>query len=140
MHDCGDISCAVSTLAEELLKVLQIRDGIEVRRGLFASKAAIQVAADSYMAAVPCKLTNMVDVIYYMDKADRFVIFFASHPARADHPIIECRANHSVTVDDRSQFRVVELALMRDKRPAVVVAGKHGSVETIQRLPKGFVR
>src|SRR5258706_7616718 len=138
MHDCGDISCAVSTLAEDLLKVLQIRDGIEVRRGLFASKAAIQVASDSYMAAVSGKLTNMVDVIYYMDKADRFVILFAAHPARADHPIIECRADHSVTVNDRAYLWIIELSLMRDKRPAVIVAGKHGSIETIQRLPKGF--
>src|SRR5258706_4953587 len=139
VHDCGNIICDISTLVEDLLKVLRIRDGIEVRRGLFASKAAIQVAADSYMAAVPCKLTNMVDVIYYMDKADRLVILVAAHPARADHPIIECRADHSVTVDDRSKLRVVELALMRDKRPAVIVAREHCAIEMIQRFPKGLI-
>ena len=49
------------------------------------------------------------------------------------------RADHCAARDEGLDLLVGELAIARDKRPAVVMAGQHRPAEDLQRLPERFV-
>src|SRR3990172_9420654 len=75
----------------------------------------------------------------HIGKRHRRISGRAPDPAGPYHPVIEGDADHPVPGNDGADLLIVELALVRDERPGVTVAGEHRAAVTIQRLPEGFV-
>ena len=59
--DAFNILLRVSPALEKLGKLLEVRDGIEVARGLLGAKAAVEVGADAAVARCAQKLTDVVN-------------------------------------------------------------------------------
>src|SRR6266540_3340529 len=137
MHHRGDIIRGVATRSQQSRQLLKIGDRVEIERRLLATKAAIEISADRHMAAVASQLADMVDMIDDIAQRDSWVggdVARSDHPGRPDHPGVERRADHPVARDNRADLLVVELALVRHQRAAVVVAGDHRAAITFERL------
>ncbi len=140
MHDRCNIVIAVAAFREDVRQVLQIGDRVQVRGGLLASKAPIEVAADRRVLAVPCKLADVIDMIGNMRERHALVVLCAACPAGAQHPVIEGNPDHPVARDDGVDLLIVQLALMGNQCTAIIMAGKDHAAETIHGFPKCLIR
>ena len=90
--------------------------------GALAPKAAVQVAPDGDVAAIPRKLADVIDVGDHIRQPDSLGALPMPPPGH-DHPTIHGDADPPIALYDRANLVVGELALVRHQRPAVGMAG-----------------
>ncbi len=134
----GDVGIGVATLTEHGGDVLQVGNGVEVAGRLFAAKAAIEVAAQGGVLAVPGQLANMVNVIDDIVEGD-WVLGLTALPAGVEHPSVKGGSNHTAPFDNGFELAILKLARVGDKGAAVVVAGEDKAGVEIKGLPKGRI-
>jgi len=139
--DAGDVFIGVASRGEKPIESLEIGDAVEVHRALFASEAAIKVAADPDMFCIPRELADVIDVIN--DVLDLYAGGLwrrnAALPAGDHHPTVEDAADDGVTLDEKFDLLIAELTGIVDQRAAVGVTRPDGAAENFEGLKKGGV-
>src|SRR5688572_25678720 len=140
MHDRLDVLFRIATNGQQTRDLLEIGDGIEIARRLFASKAAVKVCPKSSMPGIAGQLTNIINMIDHAVQRDEFVAADAGDPRRLEHPGVKCRTNHGLSLNQCPQLAIAELALVWHQRTAIIVAGQDRATITVERLPERLIR
>ena len=140
VEDGGDVFLGVPALAKDRREQTQVGDGVKVFGALLAPEAAVEVASDADETARAQQLADMVDVVGDVAQRESVWAAGAFDPARDQHPGVERDPDDATPAGDDAKLRVVELALVRDQRPAVGVADVHGTREALERFPEAFIR
>jgi len=93
------------------------------------------------MPGVAGQLADVVDMLEQslQLKTDGLGRRLAAHPARRQHPPIQCHADDRVPLDERLDLFIGKLAVMRNKRATVGVAGPDAPFKVVKRLPKTLI-
>src|SRR6516162_11328309 len=135
------VDCCGSVAAppQDLSQCLKVRDPIHADGTLLGSETAVQITADCHVAVVTGELTYVVHVIgdrlQLHDRARRL----PPNPAREEHPGVERRSDHGVTLDQHSNLLVAELSTIGNKGPAIVVAGEDRAAKHFKSLVEAGV-
>jgi hypothetical protein len=81
----------------------------------------------------------MVNVVDDIGQGGDVFVVDAVIPVELEHPTVESDADDATPFDDGAELIVAELALVGDKRAAVVVAGEDRSEVHVEGLPEGLI-
>ena len=121
---------------------MQVRDGIEIARGLFLPESAIEIAADARVVGIARELADVIDVIDHgLERGLRalFITGDVALPVRIEHPRIECRADDPTACDYRLDHLICQLPLTGRECAAVVVTRRDRAVVIIEDFPKCLI-
>ena len=136
MHNTGNICFGIATAAQNLGHLLYISDRIQIPGRLLAAKTTVQITANGGVTRIPRQLADVVNVVHHMPYRHRNLMAAAQGPTSTDHPVVKSRADHPIPGDDRLELAVIELALMGDERPAVLMTGDDRAFVLYKRLPE----
>src|SRR5579883_3244595 len=91
------------------------------------------------MTGVASDLADMVDMVDDVGQRNEFARCLASHIARIEHPVVEGRTDHAAALDNEPDLIIGELAIPRDKRPAVIVTGQDRTVVDLEGLVEALI-
>src|SRR5215217_3513170 len=91
------------------------------------------------MLTVTGELADMVNMICDMCQYNLLIILRPKSPTGTDHPVIKCGADHPVPREDSANLLVIELALVRHQRTAIIMAGEHNAMKPVHCLPKCLI-
>lgn len=141
VHDQGDVILFIPAVAKHCGQAGEVGDGFKIGRGLFAAVTSIQVRTDARMACVAGELAHVIDVI---DECLEFQVGglrrgLAANPTWDEHPRVEHGTDDGVSLDEHLKLVIGELAVMRNERAGIGMAGPDGTGEVIERFPEAFV-
>jgi hypothetical protein len=98
MGEIRDVLRAPSARAQQIAQPAHVAYRVQVARGLFAAKAAVQIRAEAGVARVARYLTNMVDVLrhFFQAQAALFGGRLSLHPIGNEHPAVQRRADDRI--------------------------------------------
>src|SRR2546430_4356319 len=139
VHNRFNVCFLVSAFSQQSRDLLQVRDCVQIMRGLLGAEATVEVASNGRVTSVAGKLANVVDMVDNGFQAHRGAGRFSSNPARIEHPGIEGGANDRVALDQGTDLVICKLTISRHERPAVMVAGQHPAFEKFHCLPEALI-
>lgn len=139
MEDAIDVGVVVAPGFEDRAEGLQTGDRGKVVGGLLVAKPAIEIAANADVTSISNKLADMVNVVGDGSKRNRRVISPANLPPGLEHPGIQSHSNHRISVNQRMDLFVRELAIGRDESSAHVVAGVDRAGEAVEDFKESGV-
>src|SRR3954470_1367028 len=135
-----DIFTRVSALFEDIFKLVDVGNCVEIARRLFVAKPAIKIGPDRAMRRIASDLANVINVICRRFDSDNFRLRDATLPAGIKHPRIKHGADDRLACDEYPNLFIRKLAIAWNQGATIVMAGEHGAFINVHRLEKRCVR
>ena len=113
-----DVGLGVASILQETFQAREVRDGVQILRGLFSSKSSIEIGANPHVIGIPGQLADVIGMIEHVIEYDAGPFRSAQPPVPPghQHPRIKRGPDHRTTFNEA-------LDLLIRKLPRVINEG-----------------